>query len=62
MRHTPREKRLLGLWSATTLAVFLVLGLRWVGDLTVQWPVLAVPVVWALLAVRPRRAERSRLG
>jgi len=61
VRHTPGEKRALGLWSAGCLAVFLVLGLVWVGDLSLQWPVLVVPLVWALVAARPRRAERTRL-
>ncbi|MCW2584367.1 MAG: hypothetical protein JWQ53_3157 [Klenkia sp.] len=57
MRHTPGEKRVLGLWSAGCLAVFLVLGLLWVGDLSLQWPVLVVPLVWVLVAARPRRSE-----
>ncbi|KQS68408.1 hypothetical protein [Modestobacter sp. Leaf380] len=60
MRRTARERRVLGLWSAACLALFLVLGLLWVGDLSLQWPVLVVPVVWALVAARPRRAEPAR--
>ena len=54
-RRDPRQARTLGLWTAAWLAVLLVAGLLWLGDLSVQWPVLAVPVVWALVAVRPRR-------
>jgi hypothetical protein len=37
------------------LAVFLVGGLLWLGDLSVQWPVLVVPLLWALVALRPRK-------
>jgi hypothetical protein len=55
VRRTPQEKRLLGLWTAACLLVALVVLLLWVGDLSVQWPVLLVPVVWALVALRPRR-------
>jgi hypothetical protein len=54
-RPTAAQRRLLGLWTAGWLAVLLVAGLVWVGDLSLQWPVLLVPVVWALVAVRPRR-------
>lgn len=39
------------------LAVFLLAGLLWLGDFSVQWPVLLVPVLWALLALRPRRRD-----
>jgi hypothetical protein len=56
-RPGARERRLLGLWTAGWLAVLLLAGLRWVGDLSVQWPVLVVPLVWALIAARPRRDE-----
>jgi hypothetical protein len=52
-----RERRLLGLWTAGWLAVLLLAGLLWVGDLSVQWSVLVVPLVWALIAARPRRDE-----
>ncbi|WP_369136722.1 hypothetical protein [Modestobacter versicolor] len=55
MRATPGERRVLGLWTAGWLAVLLVGGLLWLGDLSLQWPVLLVPLVWALVAVRPRR-------
>ena len=54
-RSTPRERRLLGLWTAGWLALLLVAGLLWIGDLSVEWPVLLVPVAWALVAARPRR-------
>ncbi len=57
VRGTPRERRLLGLWTAGWLAVLLLVGLFWVGDLSVEWPVLLVPVGWALVALRPRREE-----
>ena len=46
---------MLGLWTAAWLAVFLLAGLLWVGNVAVQWPVLFVPLVWALIAARPRR-------
>ena len=55
VRSTPPERRLLGLWTAAWLAVLLLAGLLWIGDLSVQWPVLLVPLAWALLAARPRR-------
>jgi hypothetical protein len=50
----PRTARLLGLWTAAWLGGLLLVGLLWVGDLSVEWPVLAVPVIWALVALRPR--------
>ncbi len=53
-----REARTLGLWTASWLAVLLLAGLLWVGDLAVQWPVLLVPVLWALVALRPRRSGK----
>ena len=55
-----REARTLGLWTASWLAVLLLAGLLWVGDLAVQWPVLLVPVIWALVALRPRRSRSAR--
>jgi hypothetical protein len=55
VRSTPRERRLLGLWTAGWLGLLLLVGLLWIGDVSVQWPVLLVPVIWALVAVRPRR-------
>jgi hypothetical protein len=54
-RRDPRSARLLGLWTAGWLAVLLLGGLLWLGDLSLQWPVLGVPVLWALVALRPRR-------
>ena len=54
-RRDPREARILGLWTAGWLAVLLVAGLLWVGDLSVEWPVLVVPALWAFIAARPRR-------
>jgi hypothetical protein len=59
-RRDPRAARILGLWTAGWLAVLLVAGLLWLGDLSVQWPVLAVPLLWALVAARPRRGVRDR--
>jgi hypothetical protein len=56
-RSTGRERRLLGLWTAGWLALLLLAGLLWIGDISVEWPVLLVPVLWALVAVRPRREE-----
>jgi hypothetical protein len=50
----PREARVLGLWTAAWLAVFLLGGLLWLGNLSVQWPVLLIPLVWALVALRRR--------
>ena len=57
-RHDPREARTLGLWTAVWLFALLFAGLLWVGDLSLQWPVLLVPVLWALVALRPRRGLR----
>jgi hypothetical protein len=54
-RPTPEQRRLLGLWTAGWLALLLVVGLLWLGDLSLQWPVLLVPLLWALVAGRPRR-------
>ena len=51
----PRAARVLGLWTAAWLAALLLAGVLWIGDLSVQWPVLLVPLAWALLAARPRR-------
>ena len=58
-RRDPRGARILGLWTAVWLTVFLVAGLLWLGDVSRQWPVLLVPVLWALVALRPR-GRRSR--
>ncbi|GAA3172358.1 hypothetical protein GCM10010531_27290 [Blastococcus jejuensis] len=54
-RRDPRAARVLGLWTAGWLAALLLGGLLWLGDLSLQWPVLAVPLLWALVALRPRR-------
>ncbi len=54
-RRDPRSARVLGLWTAGWLAVLLVVGLLRLGDLSLQWPVLVVPLLWALVALRPRR-------
>ncbi len=59
-RRDPREARALGLWTAGWLFALLLAGLLWIGDLRVQWPVLAVPVLWALVALRPRRRDPGR--
>ena len=56
-RHDPGEARTLGLWTAAWLGGLLLAGLLWLGDLSLQWPVLLVPVFWALVAVRPRRSR-----
>ena len=58
MRRDPRQARTLGLWTALWLGGLLLTGLLWVGDLSLQWPVLLVPVLWALVALRPRRRSR----
>jgi hypothetical protein len=58
VRATAGERRLLGLWTAGWLAALLLAGLLWVGDVSVEWPVLLVPVGWALVAARPRREDR----
>jgi hypothetical protein len=55
-RRDPRVARFLGLWTAGWLFGLLLIGLLWVGDLSLQWPVLLVPLLWALVAGRPRRA------
>ncbi len=58
-RRDPHEARVLGLWTAGWLAAFLLAGLLRFGDLSVQWPVLAVPLLWALVALRPRRGRKD---
>lgn len=60
-RRDPRSARVLGLWTAGWLAVLLVAGMLRFGDLSLQWPVLGVPLLWALVALRPRRRrDRAR--
>ncbi len=56
--HDAQEARALGLWTASWLFALLLGGLLWLGDLSIQWPVLLVPVAWALVAIRPRRTTR----
>jgi hypothetical protein len=58
-RRDPRSARLLGLWTAGWLAVLLLGGLLWLGDLSLQWPVLGIPLLWALVALRPRRGRSA---
>jgi hypothetical protein len=54
------ERRVLGLWTAGCLAAALALGVTRLGDWSLQWPVLLVPLLWALVALRPRGARRPR--
>jgi hypothetical protein len=54
------ERRALGLWTASCLAVLLAVGVTRLGDWSLQWPLLAVPLIWALVALRPRRGVRRR--
>ncbi|HYH26164.1 MAG TPA: hypothetical protein VD834_12495 [Blastococcus sp.] len=56
--RSPARARFLGLWSAGWLAALLVLAMLRLGDPAVQWPVLLVPALWALVALRPRRGSR----
>ena len=55
VRSGAEQRRLLGLWTAGWLALLLLIGLLWLGDVSLQWPVLLVPLAWALVALRPRR-------
>ncbi|MGY1720878.1 hypothetical protein ACI8AG_17720 [Blastococcus sp. SYSU DS0552] len=57
--RSPAQARFLGLWTAGWLALLLVAGMLRFGDPAVQWPVLVVPALWALVALRPRRASRA---
>jgi hypothetical protein len=59
-RRPAAERRALGLWTAGCLAVLLSLGVTRLGDWWLQWPVLLVPVLWALIALRPRGDRRRR--
>jgi hypothetical protein len=61
-RRDPRSARLLGLWTAGWLFALLLAGVLRLGDLHVQWPVLLVPVLWALVALRPRRRAAPHDG
>jgi hypothetical protein len=58
-RRSSAQARFLGLWSAGWLALLLVLGMLRFGDPAVQWPVLLVPALMALVALRPRRGART---
>ena len=53
------SRRLLQLWTAGCLAVLLVLGVSRLGDWSLQWPVLLVPLLWALPALLPGRRVRA---
>ena len=59
-RRPAAERRLLGLWTAGCLAVLLAVGVTRLGDWSLQWPVLLLPLAWALVALRPRRRARRR--
>jgi hypothetical protein len=59
MRRSPREARVLGLWTAGWLAVLLLIGLAWVGNWRLEWPVLLVPLAWALVALSRGRGRRE---
>jgi hypothetical protein len=61
-RRTAREARVLGLWTAGWLAVLLLIGLAWVGNWRVEWPVLLVPAVWALVVLARGRRSRGPRG
>jgi hypothetical protein len=56
-RRSPAQARLLGLWTAGCLAVLLLVGVLRLGDLSVEWPVFGVPLLWASVALR-RRGSR----
>jgi hypothetical protein len=62
VRRDPGEARTLGLWTAGWLAALLLAGLLWLGDLRLQWPVLLVPALWALVALRRGRGGRADDG
>ena len=58
-RRTPRETRLLGLWTAGWLAILLLICLAWVGVWSLQWWVLLVPAGWAAVALLRGRGRRE---
>jgi hypothetical protein len=62
VRRSPREVRVLGLWTAGWLLVLLLIGLAWVGNWRVEWPVLLLPLVWALVALVRGRERGDRRG
>ena len=57
--RTRRQARTLGLWTASWLFVLLLAGVLWLGNLGLQWPVLLVPLIWALFAVLRGRDRRE---
>ncbi len=57
-RRPAGQRRLLRLWTATWLAVLLAVGVSRLGDWSVQWPVMLVPLLWALSAVLVRPDRR----
>jgi hypothetical protein len=59
-RRPAAHRRLLRLWTAGCLAVLLAAGVTWLGDWSLQWPVMAVPLLWALPALPVRRRGRER--
>ena len=59
-RRSPGEARLLGLWTAGWLAFLLVIGLSWLGNWSLQWPVLLVPAVWAAVVLLRSRNGADR--
>jgi hypothetical protein len=60
MRRSPREARVLGLWTACWLAVLLLIGLAWVGNWRLEWPLLVIPAVWAAIALARGRGEQPQ--
>jgi hypothetical protein len=58
--RSSRQARVLGLWTASWLFVLLLVGVIWLGDLRLEWPVLLVPVVWALVALLRGRDRGER--
>jgi hypothetical protein len=59
-RRPAWHRRVLRLWTAGCLAVLLVLGVSWLGNWSLQWPVLLVPALWALSAALVRRRGDER--
>jgi hypothetical protein len=53
---------MLGLWTAAWLGGLLLAGLLWLGDLSLQWPVLLIPLLWAVVALRRGGAARRARG
>jgi hypothetical protein len=58
-RRPAAQRRLLRLWTAACLAALLGLGITRLGDWSLQWPVLLVPLLWALPALLPGRRSRA---